>query len=220
MIDIETFSEVRARFGHFASWAVWAEEGKKPKDNIHDLRVLAPEENPLLLNTLHNDAIFLGLNISRPIERPLGNFHDPRPIAMDFKIRYALSKTPYWGAYMTDIIKDFEEKAAGEVMRFLRSNRNFEEDNIQQLREEISVLGSANPVLVAFGGDAETVATRNFGGEFQIVRIPHYAKYVSKEDYREQVCSRLPDLPINGEAELAQERGQPLNIMFDSASQS
>jgi len=196
MISIETFIEIRNRFGHFASWAVWAEEGNNPKDNIDDLTVLNPDENPTLLETLHGNSILLGLNISRKIERPFGNFHDPRPMATDFKIRYALKDTSCWGSYMTDIIKDFEEKGSGRIMSFLRSNKDFEQDNIRTLREEIEVLGFANPVLVTFGKDAETIANRNLGKEFQIVRVPHYANYISKENYRAQVCGCVPCSPV------------------------
>lgn len=39
-----------------------------PKDNIGDLTVLNPDDNPTLLEALHGNAIFLGLNISRRIE--------------------------------------------------------------------------------------------------------------------------------------------------------
>ena len=201
MISIENFVEIRERFGHFASWAIWAEEGENPKGNIDDLAVLNPDVNSKLLKTLHGNSILLGLNISRRIERPLGNFHDPRPMATDFKIRYALKDTSYWGSYMTDIIKDFEERASGKMMSFLRSNKDFEQDNIRTLRREIEVLGFLNPVLVTFGKDAEKIAKRNLGEEFHIVRIPHYANYISKEDYRVQVCRLLPELPTNKNAE-------------------
>ena len=197
MISIEKFNEIREMFGHFASWAVWAEEGKNPKDNIDNLDVLRPEENPDLLGTLHGSAILLGLNISRRIERPLANFHDPRPMATDFKIRFALKGTAYWGSYMTDIIKDFEEKASGKMMAYLRANSDFERENICQLREEIEVLGVANPLLVTFGKDAEIIAKRNLGDKFQIVRIPHYANYVSKENYWAQVRDQLPQIGTN-----------------------
>ena len=193
MISIETFIEIRKRFAHFASWSVWAGDGKNPKDNIGDLSVLNPDVNSTLLETLHGKSILLGLNISRSIDRPFGNFHDPRPMATDFKIRYALKDTSYWGSYMTDIIKDFEEKASGKMMSFLRSNKDFEQENIQKLREEIKVLGYTNPVLVTFGKDAETIAKRNLGREFSIVSIPHYANYISKEEYRLKVCHSLPE---------------------------
>lgn len=192
MIEIEKFNFIREHFGHFASWAVWAQGGEKPKDNIADLTVLDPQENQNLLDILHGNSILLGLNISRKIERPLGNFHDPRPMATDFKIRYALKGTDYWGSYMTDIIKDFEEKASGKMMSYLRKNKEFERENIQKLREEIQVLGFKDPVLVTFGKDAEVIAKRNLAEEFRILRIPHYANYSSKEIYREQVGNILP----------------------------
>ena len=194
MINRDKFYEIRERFGHFASWAIWAVEGANPKDNIGDLSVLDPDQNSKLLERLHGHAILLGLNISRKIERPLGNFHDPRPMATDFKIRYALKHTNYWGSYMTDIIKDFEEKVSGRMTSYLSKNRRFEEENIQQLRIKIEVLGFENPILVPFGKDAEMIARRNLGTEFQIFQIPHYAQYVSKEKYRTLVNEQLPDI--------------------------
>jgi hypothetical protein len=201
MISLEKFLEIRKRFGHFASWAVWAEEGDRPKENVDDLTVLDPEQNPALLETLHGESIFLGLNISRRIERPFGNFHDPRPMATDFKIRSALRGTRYWGSYMTDIIKDFEEKASGKMMSFLKANKDFELENIRRLREEIRVLGCASPLLVAFGKDAEATARRNLSREFEIVRVPHYANYISKEDYRLQMWSILAEGQLSKIAE-------------------
>ena len=68
MISIETFMEIRRRFGRFASWAVWVEECENPKDNTDDLTAFDPDENPALLEMLHGNSIFLGLNISRRIE--------------------------------------------------------------------------------------------------------------------------------------------------------
>jgi hypothetical protein len=191
MISLEQFFEIRERFGHFGSWAVWADGGTKPKDKVSDLSVLNPKLNPKLLNTLHGNSVLFGLNISRPIDRPFGNFHDSRPMATDFKIRYALKNTCYWGSYMTDIIKDFEEKASGNMMQFLRKNPDFEKENVEIFRDEIKVLGFSKPVLVAFGKDAERIARRNLGEEFRIIGIPHYANYISKENYRSQVTELL-----------------------------
>ncbi|MDA8528344.1 hypothetical protein N9K67_06050 [Opitutaceae bacterium] len=187
----DTFQTIKSEYGHYASWAVWAAQGETPKSNIDDLSILNIDENPALLESLQRDLIFLGLNISRPIERPLGNFHDPRPMATDFKIRYALQDTPYWGGYMTDIIKDFEEKASGKMMKYLRSDPDFERENIEVLRSEIRVLGCSNPLIIAFGKDTELIARRNLGKDFTICRIPHYANYTSKEKYREQVLDVL-----------------------------
>jgi len=114
-------------------------------------------------------------------------------MATNFKIRSALKGTNYWGSYMTDIIKDFEEKASGKMMSFLRANKEFEEENIQKLMDEIETLGFTKPVLITFGKDAESIARRILSGEFDIVGVPHYANYVSKEDYRMQFLSILGD---------------------------
>lgn len=95
---------------------------------------------------------------------------------------------------MTDIIKDFEEKASGRMMKFLRSNPQFENDNVQKLREEIALLGVPNPVLIAFGKDAEAIAKRNLADQYRIRCIPHYANYVSKEKYRQQVTEQLSEI--------------------------
>ena len=149
------------------------------------------QKNTRLLESLNGEIIFIGLNISRPIENPLGNFHDPRPMATDFKIRYALKDTPYWGAYMTDIIKDFEEKALGKMMKYLKTDPAFEKENVEMLRSEIALLGCSDPLIIAFGKDAEAIARTNLGQEFKVCGIPHYANYSSKEKYREQVLDLL-----------------------------
>ena len=191
MVSLDTYQKIKSDFGHYASWAVWADQGDTPKSNIDDLSVLDPEKNPRLLESLNGEIIFIGLNISRPIENPLGNFHDPRPMATDFKIRYALKDTPYWGGYMTDIIKDFEEKASGKMMKYLKTDPAFEKENVAMLRSEIALLGYSDPLIIAFGKDAEAIARTNLGQEFKVCGIPHYANYSSKEKYREQVLDLL-----------------------------
>jgi hypothetical protein len=188
MIDQAKFEFIKKKYGHSASWAIWADAGKKPKDNVGDLSVFDIKNNAGLLQQLNPDIILVGLNISRGImEVPLANFHDARSVAMDFKIRYALSGSPFWGAYMTDIIKDFDQKASGKVMSYLRTNKPFEKENARLFREEINDLGSQNPTIIAFGRDAHTILTRNFTNEYKVFKIPHYSNFSSKEKYREEV---------------------------------
>ena len=188
MVDREKFVFLREKYGHYSSWAVWAVEGKRPKENMGDLSVFDLEANPGLLEQLRPEIVLVGLNVSRgSIETPLGNFHDPRPEAMDFKIRYALQGSPFWGAYMTDIIKDFDQKASGKVMSYLRRNPAFEQENVEFFRQELSDLGAPDPTLIAFGVVTYSILARNFWTDYRIVRIPHYADYCSKERYREEL---------------------------------
>ena len=188
MIDQTKFEFIKKKYGHCASWAIWADAGEKPKDNVGDLSVFDIEQNAGLLQQLNPNIILVGLNISRgKMVVPLANFHDARPEAMDFKIRYALSGSPFWGAYITDIIKDFDQKISGKVMSYLNENQEFEKENVKIFQQEINDLGSQNPTIIAFGGDVHKILARNFRDKFKILKIPHYSIYCSKEKYREEV---------------------------------
>ena len=179
MIDHTTFKLIKDKYGHCASWAVWADAGENPKDNIGDLSIFKIEETVGLLRLLRPDVILVGLNFSRgSVPFTLGNFHDRRPQSQDYKLRYALKDTPLWGAYITDIIKDFDQKASGKVMAYLRNNRSFEKANVDRFREELRDLGVDQPTIIALGEAAFKVLTRNLGGQYRVLKLPHYAKYM------------------------------------------
>ena len=82
------------------------------------------------------------LNISGKgsLERPFSNFHPLHKAAHDYKTRYALQDTQFWGAYMTDIIKDFEEVVGSNVKKYLKANPDFEKSNIEVFEQELKIL--------------------------------------------------------------------------------
>jgi hypothetical protein len=197
LITREQFEFIKKEHGSHASWAVWADEGDTPKSNMGDLSVLDPHINKDLLSQLNPNVVLVGLNISRGgIHEPFSNFHDKRPEATDYRTRFAVKNSPLWGAYMTDIIKDFEQKISGAVSAYLRQNRAFEQENAKTFRQELSDIGSVAPTLIAFGNITHDILQRNFKNEFQILKVPHYATYVSKENYREQVRSVWKSLDL------------------------
>jgi len=191
MIKREKFEFIKKKYGNVGSWAIWADEDDKPKSNIGDLTILDPDINNNLLSQLNPNVVLVGLNISREIEIPLANFHDTRPGANDFKIRFAFRGTPYWGGYMTDIIKDFEQKVSGEVVKYLKRNKQFEQDNIGTFLRELNDIGANNPTLIAFGNDSYDILKRNMRSKFKVLKVPHYSNWISKEKYREQVLEGL-----------------------------
>ena len=81
-----------------SSFGIYKDKDFKEKSNMN---VLLFEEN---INKLNVNIILVGLNISKKIDRPFGNFHPNYSTAHDYKIRYGIKE------YMTNIIKDFEEK--------------------------------------------------------------------------------------------------------------
>ena len=184
-MDRAHFELLKAKYGHWTSWAIWAEEGDSPKSNVGDLSVF---EGTGFLDELKPNIVFVGLNISRGLLRaPLANFHDLRPEATDYKIRYALRDSPWWGGYMTDVIKDLDEVSSAKVVKYLRDNKSFEQENLETFREELDDLGSTDPTIIAFGKATYSILARNLGDKHRIVPITHYAHYIRKERYREEL---------------------------------
>jgi len=102
-----------------------------------------------------------------------------------------LRGSPFWGAYMTDIIKDFDQKSSGKVRSYLRTHKQFELENAKLFHEEINDLGTRNLTIIAFGEVAHRILMRNFGNDYKILKVPHYSIYCSKETYREDVSRIL-----------------------------
>jgi hypothetical protein len=194
MVTRDTFDLVRRKHGRHASWAVWAEARTGPKSNVADLRVLDPDQNRTLLDTLRTDVVMLGLNLSR--YQPPGdfaNFHDPRPTGQDYKIRYAFAGTPYYGAYMTDLIKDFVMLESGDVLRSLAAHPELVAPHVRTLLEELDDVGATRPTVIAFGNDAYRLARRHIPPSHypRLTAVTHYSYYISKEAYRRRVLARM-----------------------------
>jgi hypothetical protein len=192
MIEKERYLQIAEKYGEFASWAVWAEQGSRPKSHMGDLTIFDLDTNPDILKQLKPDIIMVALNFSRKIEKEVFvNFHDKRPQAQDYKIRHAFKDTPFYGAYMTDIIKDFEEKTSDKVMTYLKTNKEFEMWNIRLFQEELNDLGTKNPLIIAFGSLVYRILCKHFGNQHRIIKVPHYSNHISMEDYRKQIWDIL-----------------------------
>lgn len=182
-MHLQKFEFIKSKYGFCSSWAIWQEVGDAPKSNIGDISILEPTTE--LLAKLKPEVVIVGLNFSdRDINIPLANFHDKSPKATDFKLRFALQDTPYWGGYMTDLIKNYKEKDSSKLMSYVLKNKNFLNENIKILKEELSDLGVKNKIIITLGKDVHKLMLKDFG-EYKLFNVPHYANYMSKENYRE-----------------------------------
>ncbi len=192
MISPEKFDFIKKKYGLHASWAIWAEEGTTPTSNIGDMSILDPKINKNLLSELNQDIVLVALNFSIDVKHePWENFHTSRTHGTDFKIRYALRGTKLCGAYMTDILKDYPEMDSHKVRAHLKKHPELEQKNIEFFRQELKDIGAENPRIIAFGNVVFDILKRNLENRFQINKIPHYAHYMSKEEYREKVKTIL-----------------------------
>lgn len=191
-VNLETFNKIKNLYGDCGSWAVWSEEDSTPKSNVGDLSILDPQLNRNLLSLLKPQYVFVGLNFSTVDNIiPLSNFHSSSSKAQDYKIRFALKNTIYWGSYMTDIIKNFEEKHSSVMMEALKKDQTLESKNIEIFINELENLNVTNKQIIAFGNDTYKILKRNLSKKFNIKKIPHYAHFISKENYRKEVLGLI-----------------------------
>ena len=160
MIDIQQFENIKQKHGRYASWAVWANASEmEPKSNMCDLSAF---DDDRVLSLLRNDVVMVGLNFSvlRDVPKPFFNFHGKGGGA--FKIRYAFKDSPYYGAYMTDIIKEQKEVDSKKMMQRLKAYPDDVPGNVDKFREELRDLRATAPIILAFGNDTYKLLRRTW----------------------------------------------------------
>jgi uncharacterized protein YbjQ (UPF0145 family) len=181
MLSIE---EIKTKYGHMASFAIWQkiDKNQKSKYGVGDISHFDDTEN-LKIN---RNIILVGLNLSGKgsVDKPFSNFHNPKSTSQDYKIRFAIQDSIFSGAYMTDIIKDYEEVMSGKVMKYLRENPNVKKENIISFETELKDIGANNPIIIAFGNDAFNILNE-LKDKYKIFKVPHYSSSISKEKLRE-----------------------------------
>jgi hypothetical protein len=183
-VTMETYSKIKEKYGTLSSWALWKEpEDFRSKLGMEDISFF---ENPSekTLELLNPNIVLVGLNISEKILRTFGNFHPDKTTAQDFKTRFALQGSMFWGAYMTDIIKSYEEKISGNLMKYLTTNKHFEKENVTKFEQELLDIGSHNPILIAFGNDSYSILKRNLKDKYTLYKVPHYSAFVKLDSLR------------------------------------
>jgi hypothetical protein len=92
---------------------------------------------------------------------------------------------------MTDIIKDFEEKISGNVLQYLKDNKDLELMNVKLFEQEIADLKCSDPFIIAFGNITFDILNKHFGQKYRIKKVMHYSQQISKENYRAAVWQNL-----------------------------
>jgi hypothetical protein len=178
-----SIKEIKNKYGHMASFAILYKIDKthKPKYGVGDISHF---DNIEKLN-INRNIILVGLNLSGKgsIDNPFSNFHNPKSTSHDYKIRYAIQDSIFSGAYMTDIIKDYEEVISGKVMKYLNSNPGVKKKNIKSFEIELKDIGAINPIIIAFGNDSFKIL-KELKHKYKIFKVPHYSSCISKEKLR------------------------------------
>ena len=161
-ISAELLEAIRLRYGFMSSWAIWGD--------------ISPE-------AIHVHTIFVGYNISKKIAKAFGNFHEGKN---DYRIQDAIQGTIFEGSYMTDLIKDFEEKSSGKMKQYLATNPDFLAENIASFVKELEFIGANNPILIAFGNDCYTLLKKYLPGH-TVHKVLHYSSFTTNEERRQEM---------------------------------
>lgn len=183
-LTIDAYNKIKEKYGSISSWALWTiAADAKSKLGMGDISFF---ENPtqITLDLLNPNIVLVGLNISEKILRTFGNFHPDKTSAQDYKTRFALQGSMFWGAYMTDIVKSYEEKISGNLMKYLSKNKAFEKENVKLFEQELLDIGSQNTIIIAFGNDSYNILKRNFKDKYTIYKVPHYSAFIQLDSLR------------------------------------
>lgn len=193
MINQQEYNELYEKYGKVASWTIWSQPTDRPKSNMGRLDVF---DDPELLSKINTGFVFVALNGSGVHDgyfdpnKAWNSFHSDNPHGHDYKLRFALNDTPFWGSYITDIIKYFSEVDSGKVVKYLKNNQDIIVKNIEVFKDELRLLGG-DSVIVALGDSSYNIITNNMQGNYRICKIKHYSYLMSKEKYREEVLETL-----------------------------
>lgn len=195
-IDRATFDSVRETFGHVASWAVWSEPGgRRPGEWVSDLSALDVASDPARLEPLHADVVLIALNSGVREDGshhggPLAMYHHPH--GRDFMLAEAIRETPIWGAYLTDFFKGIPTRDGSGLRDFLLEHPVKVSEDVATLRAELALIGARDPLLVCLGTQVEPFVRKHFGAVYDVVRVSHYSRAMTKESYRAEFQSLAP----------------------------
>ena len=178
-----------------SSWAIWDapnEGDNKGTTNMSGEELFQGFDE----NIINTKYVFVGLNASSEADSyPWASFH--KQGSNDYKLRYALKGTMYWGSYITDVIKVLPNNASNiklsssqDVVDYLKEHKEVIDQNIEYLKKELNCFTN-KPILVAMGISANELLNEYLSDEYCIIKIPHYAAYISKENYRRLVLEAL-----------------------------
>ena len=195
MITENQYRTLKDKYGTLASWAIWntAYSNKEPKKNTSDLTIF---DTANLLDIINTGYVFVGLNASSTHgDTTQGrdawyNFHSNYSRQNDYKLRFALQGTKFWGSYITDVIKRYAEVDSNKVLKYLKEHPDVAKSNIDEFRDEMSLLGK-KPILIAMGGLTYNILQEYLKDEYEIKQIMHYSYTIGKEDYRREVLQAL-----------------------------
>lgn len=170
-ISLEKFDYLEAKYGGFASWAIW------DPDDPRDASVIRQN-----LSDLNPEIVMVGLNVSAPLPYPWANFRIGRN---DRKLIHAFNNSEFRGAYMTDIVKGEVEVRSDNIKKRIKNGELDIQKHIEAFETEMNDIGANDRSLfILFGGLVDEIFRKYLSPRFpRSVACQHYAVYGSSESW-------------------------------------
>ena len=192
-MDKKTYELIKKKYGGYASWAIWAMpevwEGAGSRANMNDVSFF---EDDQILTKLNPNIVLVALNFSIDVkfEKKFQNFHGGGRGGGDYLIRLMLKDTSFWGAYMTDIIKDLPMKKSERAMEIWENDPALRSRSIESFEQELKDIGAVDPYIVCLGTDVYNILKKHLPSNYTIAEpYPyHYsAWHIKKEKHIERI---------------------------------
>lgn len=181
MYTDDKYDVLKAKYGSYASWAIWDEATR------HDTTIIDAN-----VTELHSRYVFLGLNISKPLlDMHWANFHGGKN---DRKLMYACNDTTLRGSYLTDLFKGIPEAKSAKLYAYIKQNPDILAENVRIFKEEmIDIEVGESTVFIVLGKGVLPLYLEFFGKEFKnrYVCYPHYASHGTDKDWVEGLWNEL-----------------------------
>ena len=195
MISKEQYDTLSKQYGSTSSWTIWARPNNdlwKTKSNISDVSFF---QNQDIIDYLSPDYIFVGQNPADHTDSDKytelwKNFHSgDTKRSQDYKLRYALKDTKYWGCFITDIYPEIIETDSNCAMR--KANKDMTSESKERLLQARNILGG-HAIIVAIGDKTYQILKEALSGEnVRLKKITHYSHHINIDKYRQSVLKDL-----------------------------
>ena len=131
------------------------------------------------ISDLHTNVVIVGLNISQALADDWLNYHTE---GHDRKLRYAFNRSPYRGAYMTDIIKRVEVKSRNIQNEIKFGTLNLD-SHLNNFREEMRIVGANKKSLfILLGNLAYDLFNKELKSDFPNRVLCYHCSYYGLTD--------------------------------------
>jgi hypothetical protein len=164
-MDKAVFQNLDVKYSPHASWAIWN------PDDLLDTSIIRRS-----LESLKSSVVMVALNLSRFVPNQWQNFHSHDHAR---KLMYAFNRSPYRGAYMTDLIKGEVDPSSAALAIRIRNASVKVDKHIQAFRQEMHDLDANDQTLfILFGRRVTRIFQTHLAGSYpNHVSCPHYSMY-------------------------------------------